>query len=133
MSYKRGFEKVPYPLGTEEWKSFLNYAKTYYKEVIRFIIKLLNEMENEGYTLEVKNEQTAIELGNRLFQTLLNATISPLVYVWENWQLLTSEAKLPYATPEYKTQLETQIKQVQEIVKKMGPIGSVQTETEAEK
>jgi hypothetical protein len=28
MSYKRGFEKVPYPLGTEKWKSFLNYARS---------------------------------------------------------------------------------------------------------
>jgi len=93
------YQHVPYPLGTPEWASFKNYAREYYKDVIL----LAREVQS--------TDETA-------YRAMLNAVMSPLVFLWEKWQLMTSEAKLPYATPEYKLILEDNIKKAKEITER---------------
>jgi len=94
---------VPYPLGTPQWTSFKNFAIEYYKE---------------AYVIA---RDSAIQLSMdraEVFRYVLQATISPLVYLWEKWQLMTSEARLPYATDEYRKELEANIKKAKEITEK---------------
>jgi hypothetical protein len=97
--YRRGFEKVPYPLGSEEWKSFLNYAKAYYKEAVQLA------------------KECSIDEPS--YRALLSATVSPLVYVWEGWQLLTFEKQMSYATEEYRKVLEERRRQVEQQMQKV--------------
>ncbi len=111
----RGLEKVPYPLGSEEWKSFINYAKAYYKEAIKLAIETFKESEVK---IDVPSENAAMEMAARAFQTLLTSLMSPLAYLWEKWQLMTSEQRMPYATPEYKKVLEQRIEEVKKQMEK---------------
>jgi hypothetical protein len=97
---RRGYREVPYPLGTEEWKSFLNYAKEYYK----CAIDLASDVSS-------RHEIT--------YRAILSATVSPLVYLWEKWQLMSMEARLPYATPKYKKELEVKITEARRTAEKM--------------
>jgi hypothetical protein len=97
--YKRGFEKVPYPLGSEEWKSFLNFAKIYYKEAVQIAKESCIDQES--------------------YRALLSATVSPLIYLWEQWQLLTSEKQMSYATEEYRKVLEERRRQVEQQMQKV--------------
>jgi hypothetical protein len=97
---QRAYQKIPYPLGTEEWKSFLNFAKTYYKEAVQIAKECCIDLES--------------------YRALLSATISPLVYIWEQWQIMTSDKKLPYATEEYKKFLEKIVQESQKIADQIG-------------
>jgi len=97
--YYKGYS-IPYPLGTEEWKSFRNYAQTYYKEAIEIAKECTQDPES--------------------YRTLLNATISPLVYLFEKWQLMSIEDKLKYATPEYKAELERMKAEAQQVKERAG-------------
>jgi hypothetical protein len=103
MHSSKSFSHVPYPIGTEEWKSFLNYAKAYYKEVYKVAVDLLDV--ELGINAQITGE-SAKELAYRYFQSILNAVMSPLVYLWEKWQLMTPEQKMTYATEDYKKQLQ---------------------------
>lgn len=85
----RGYRDVPYPLGSEEWRSFLNYASAYYKQAIH-----------------LTHEIAGNDADNPVFRAILTAVSSPLVYLWEKWQLMSIDEKLKYATPDYQKQLE---------------------------
>ena len=37
---RRGYQNVPYPLGTPEWESFKNYARIYYRETFELTAKM---------------------------------------------------------------------------------------------
>jgi len=99
---QRAFQKVPYPLGTEEWKSFLNFAKAFYREAVQIAKEACVDAES--------------------YRALLNATVSPLVYVWEQWQLIPSDKKLPYATDEYKKQLEKWMEEAKKVAEQIGKV-----------
>ena len=36
----RGYQKVPYPLGTPEWESFLRFAEKHYNEAVRIAVNV---------------------------------------------------------------------------------------------
>jgi len=109
----RGYQQVPYPLGTPEWESFKNYAKAYYKEAIEIAIKT------------VVKEASPIPKGRwssppftRIFELILDKTASPLVFLWEKWQLMGLDMRQPYATPEYKAEIERIRKETESVKKK---------------
>jgi len=110
---RKAYREVPYPLGTAEWESFKNYAVAYYKEAIGIASYLSSK--HQGST--------------EVFRSILNATLSPLVFLWEKWQLMTSEARLPYATPEYTAELEERIKRAKETTEKAKNMGLGKTDT----
>ena len=97
---QRAYQKVPYPLGTEEWKSFVNFARAFYREAVE--IAKASSVDVESY------------------RALLNATVSPLIYVWEQWQLMGSEKRLPYATEEYRKVLERHMGEAKKISEQIG-------------
>jgi hypothetical protein len=109
VSYAKGLSAVPYPIGSPEWQSFLNYVKVYYKEVIHL-------------THEIAGE----DADSPIFRAVLNSLSSPLVFLWEKWQLMSSEQRLAYATPEYVTILKRQMGQVEETVKRAEERGAFQ-------
>jgi len=94
-------EKVPYPLGTEEWESFKNFAVEHYKNAIEIAKKSV--------------EATDINFDIRVFIEILSKTASPLVYLWEQWQLLNAEQRSKYATPSYLLKLKSIMKEVSDI------------------
>jgi len=96
MSLK-GCRDVPYPLGTPEWASFKNYVVAYFKEAIEIAKKVAQETTSTGPWAP----QTP-----RLFDYVFDKAASPLVYLWEKWQLMSIDDKLKYATPEYAKELE---------------------------
>jgi len=88
--------KTPPPYGTEEWESFKNYAVHHYTQAIQISLRA--------------TQQTAKDLAGTiepsyLFLKLLEKTASPLIYIWENWQILLVDQRLPFATPKYKKHL----------------------------
>lgn len=97
-SYYRGLQKRPKPIGTEEWKSFLNFAKLHYKNAVELSVNVVVE--------KCGPMSSITELGKILLSSLLDKTCSPLVYIWEEWQLLKPQDKLKYATEEYRKFLE---------------------------
>jgi hypothetical protein len=99
---QKGYQKIPYPLGTEEWKSFLNFAKAFYREAVE--IAKASSVDMESY------------------RALLNATVSPLVYVWEQWQIMPSDKKLAYATEEYKKTLEKIMQEAKKVAQQIGKV-----------
>jgi len=99
----RGYQNVPYPLNTPQWESFKNYAIAYYQEAAEIARSTAQNLSIERETI---------------FRAVLMATVSPLVYLWEKWQLMTSEARLPYATDEYRKELEANIKKAKETTEK---------------
>ena len=99
---QRAYQKVPYPLGTEEWKSFVNFARAVYREAVQIA---------KDSCLDVES-----------YRALLNATVSPLVYVWEQWQLMTAEKKMPYATEEYKKRLERTMEESRKVAEQIGKV-----------
>jgi len=98
VSYYRGLQKNPKPLGTEEWQSFLNFAKAHYISAVDLATGVVVE--------KCGSMSTITELGKIILQALLDKTCSPLVYIWEEWQILKPQEKLKYATPEYRAFLE---------------------------
>jgi len=100
---QKAYQKTPYPLGTEEWKSFVNFAKAFYREAVE--IAKASSVDVESY------------------RALLNATVSPLVYVWEQWQLMPSEKKMQYATGEYKKTLEKIMEEAKKVAEQIGKKG----------
>lgn len=102
MKMSRAYQIVPYPLGTPEWESFKKFAVAYYTDAMQIAA------DASGGLLQ--NE--------KIYMAVLQATLSPLVFLWEKWQLMTSEAKLPYATPEYKTVLEKRIEEAKKFTEK---------------
>jgi len=111
----RGYQKVPYPLGTSEWESFKNFAVQHYKEAIQIAFRASITEDPD-----IKAEQKWV------FFELLRIVSSPLVYLWEQWQLLTPSARLPYATKEYREILEKQIEEAKQIAKELtSQIGTV--------
>jgi len=88
----RGYRDRPYPLGTPEWESFQNFATAYYKDVI----KIAGEVSGK----------LSPPFGEKLWIEILRVVLSPLVYLWEKWQLMSLDDKLKYAAPEYKKELE---------------------------
>jgi len=109
MTYKRGFEKVPKPWGSKdpEWLSFLNYVKQHFRDAI----DLTNEI--------VPNQKDSPSLWRQVFDKVT----SHLAYLWEEWQLMTSEKRLPYATSKYKSILKQQMQKVEETTKKAEEMG----------
>jgi len=111
----RGYQKVPYPLGTPEWESFKNFAVQHYKEAIQIAFRASITDDPD-----IKAEQKWV------FFELLRIVSSPLVYLWEQWQLLTPSARLPYATPEYRQVLEKQIAEAKQVGEELASqIGTV--------
>ena len=111
----RGYQKVPYPLGTPEWESFKNFAIKQYKEAIQIAFRASITDDPD-----IKAEQKWV------FFELLRIVSSPLVYLWEQWQLLTPSARLPYATKEYREILEKQIEEAKQIAEQVtSQIGTV--------
>jgi len=111
----RGFQKVPYPLGTPEWESFKNFAIKQYKEAIQIAFRASITDDPD-----IKAEQKWV------FFELLKIVSSPLVYLWEQWQLLTPSKRLPYATKEYREVLEKQIEEAKQIAEQVtSQIGTV--------
>ena len=114
----RGYQKVPYPLGSEEWESFKNFAVRQYKEGVELAVRTF-EWLHVDFKLE---PQEQIEV----LKAVLDKALSPLVYLWEQWQLLTPPARLPYATPEYRQVLEKQIAEAKQIGEELASqIGTV--------
>jgi len=109
---RKAYREVPYPLNSPEWESFKNYAKAYYREAMQ----IAADASGGPYQHE------------KIYMAILNATLSPLVFLWEKWQLMTSEARLPYATPEYKAKLEENIKAAEEARKKAEQMGLGKTD-----
>jgi len=107
----RGYQKVPYPLGTPEWESFLKFAEKHYNEAVRIAVNVTLANCGAG--------STTTQLGQVVLRELLNKTCSPLVYLWEQWQLLTPSARLPYATEEYRKELEKQIAEAKQIAEQL--------------
>jgi len=68
-----------------------------------------------------------------LAEIILEKIASPLIYLWEKWQLLTAEEKLPYATPEYKKVLENAIKIGKEVASQIGEVKAVESRNQTEK
>jgi hypothetical protein len=97
-------------MGTPEWDSFKNYVKAYYQECMKIAADVSGGFD--------QNE--------RIYMAVFNATLSPLVFLWEKWQLMKSEQRLPYATPEYATILKKQMSQVEETVKRAEERGAFQ-------
>jgi len=97
----RGYQSVPYPLGTEEWNSFKNYVVAYYKEAVSIAAEVA-----KGY--------------EPVYKAVLNVTLSPLVFLWEKWQIMSLDMKMKYATPEYKAELERIKTESQKIKEKAG-------------
>jgi len=102
--YYKGYS-VPYPLGTPEWESFKNYVKAYYKECMQ----IAADASGGGLT---PNE--------KIHMAILQATLSPLVYLWEKWQLMSIDEKLKYSTPEYKVELKRVKDEAQKVKEKAG-------------
>jgi len=108
---RRGYQNVPYPLGTPEWESFKNYAKAYYKDAVHMVADM------EPLLLEKKITTGLLETS---IKTILSAVISPLVFLWEKWQIMSLDNKLKYATPEYKEQLEKVKAEAQKVKEQAG-------------
>ena len=86
-----------------DWLSFLNFYKAHVKQAIEIAKEIANGDEH-------------------LFGIVLRNTLSPLAYVYEEWNLMTSEQKLPYVTdPEYKEKLEKIIERSKAIAEKAFP------------
>jgi len=114
MSLK-GYRDVPYPLNSPEWASFKNFAVAYYQEAIEIAKKVMQEAG--ASPLSPYSTVSA----DTMFRFVLDKTLSPLVYLWEKWQLMSLDDKLKYATPEYKKELETikaETQKVKDTVKK---------------
>ncbi|RLE49187.1 MAG: hypothetical protein DRJ18_00120 [Candidatus Methanomethylicota archaeon] len=122
----RGYQKVPYPLDTPEWESFLKFAEKHYNEAVRIAVNVTLANCGAG--------STTTQLGQVVLRELLNKTCSPLVYLWEQWQLLTPSARLPYATKEYREILEKQIEEAKQIAKQVtSQIGTVKAPPQEKK
>jgi hypothetical protein len=103
--YYRGLQKRPKPIGTAEWESFKKFAVAHYKDAIAIANESLHGL--------------GVERGMHTFLAILDKTASPLIYIWEEWQLLSNEQKLPYATPEYREFLEKAIAEAKKVAEKM--------------
>ena len=87
-----------------DWLSFLNFYKAHVKQAIEIAKEIADETDNT------------------LFNVILRNTLSPLAYVYEEWQVMTSEQKLPYVTdPEYKKKLQKIIEESKAIAEKAFP------------
>jgi len=104
----RGYQDVPYPLGTPEWKSFKKYAKACYKDGK----DLAEEVASPHGLTILKDDAT--------FRIVLTAVTSPLVFLWQKWQIMSLDAKMKYATPKYKVELEKIKAEAQKIKEKAG-------------
>jgi len=106
-------QKIPYKFFSEEWKSFLNYAREHYIEAVVLSLETVKS---------ALSPEEFRQYGDIAFKVLLDKTASPLVYIWESWQLLTSEDKLPYATPKYRKTLEQIIQKSKEVASQIGEV-----------
>lgn len=102
MKKLRAYQNVPYPLGTPEWESFKNYAVAYYEEATFLVAELLVDMREECTKRKIGLTAPFVDA---VVRNLLNVVIAPLVFLWEQWQLMSLDDKMKYATPKYETQL----------------------------
>ena len=122
----RGYQKVPYPLGTPEWESFKNFAVKQYREAVEIAVRVKKEMDGFKQLKAIDKDCAFLEL--------LKTVSSPLVYLWEQWQLLTPSKRLPYATKEYREILEKQIEEAKQIAEQVtSQIGTVMAPPEEKK
>jgi len=98
MSLK-GYRDRPYPIDTPEWESFKQFAITYYKEAIEITKKVTQEAGNISGPWAPTSADT-------IFRFVLDKTLSPLVYLWEKWQLMSLDDKLKYATLAFAKELQ---------------------------
>jgi len=103
MSLSRGYQKRPYPYKTEEWESFKNYAMQHYKDAIEIAYLVAQDVKRSL-------DPTILTNPDYLFLKILDKTASPLVFIWEQWQLTSLKERLPYATENYKKQLKQRIR-----------------------
>ena len=114
----RGYQKVPYPLGTPEWESFKRFAYQQYKDGLDIAICVYAWLRQD-MRLEPDDQIEA-------FKIVADKALSPLIYLWEQWQLLTPSARLPYATAEYRQVLEKQIAEAKQVGEELASqIGTV--------
>jgi len=83
------------PINEDEFESFLNYVKTHYSRMVKLALEIYNELPPEK---PYRHPRT--------LATILEKLLSPVVYLYDKFDILPVEEKIKYATKNYKEKLE---------------------------